>query len=46
MSDGRHLILDMYGCSKIVLDDRQLLVQALESALRMQSQRFADHQYK
>ena len=35
MSDGRHLILDMYGCSKVVLDDRQLLVQALESALRM-----------
>jgi S-adenosylmethionine decarboxylase len=35
MSDGRHLILDMYGCSKAVLDDRQLLVQALESALRM-----------
>ena len=29
MSDGRHLILDMYGCSKVVLDDRQLLVLSL-----------------
>ena len=33
MGDGRHLILDLYGCNPEVLDDFDLLKRELERAL-------------
>jgi len=35
MSNGRHLILDLYDCSAEVLDDYDYLSQILETALQM-----------
>jgi len=35
MSNGRHLILDLYDCSAEVLDDYDYLSEMLETALRM-----------
>lgn len=35
MSNGRHLILDLYECNKEILDDYDLLSELLETALQM-----------
>lgn len=35
MSNGRHLILDLYECNKETLDDYDLLSELLETALQM-----------
>lgn len=35
MSNGRHLILDLYDCDKELLDDYDALAELLETALRM-----------
>jgi len=35
MSKGRHLILDLYGCSPDILDDYEELKRLLETALSM-----------
>ena len=35
MSDGRHLILDLYGCNPEVLDDYQGLLELLKTALKI-----------
>lgn len=35
MSNGRHLILDLYDCDKELLDDYDTLAELLETALRM-----------
>jgi S-adenosylmethionine decarboxylase len=35
MSNGRHLILDLYGCDPEVLDDYGLLSELLETSLLM-----------
>lgn len=35
MSNGRHLILDLYDCDKQLLDDYEGLQQLLETALQM-----------
>ena len=35
MSNGRHLILDLYGCDKQLLDDYDALQKLMESALQM-----------
>lgn len=35
MSNGRHLILDLYDCDKELLDDYDTLAKLLETALRM-----------
>jgi S-adenosylmethionine decarboxylase len=35
MSDGRHLILDLYECDAEILDDYAQLQELLETALRM-----------
>lgn len=35
MSNGRHLILDLYDCDPRILDDYDRLQQALEEALRL-----------
>ena len=35
MSKGRHLILDLYGCSPDILDDYEKLKRLLETALSM-----------
>lgn len=35
MSNGRHLILDLYECDKETLDDYDLLSELLETALQM-----------
>ena len=35
MSNGRHLILDLYGCSPDILDDYEELKRLLETALSM-----------
>jgi S-adenosylmethionine decarboxylase len=35
MSNGRHLILDLYDCSAEVLDDYDYLSEILETALQM-----------
>jgi S-adenosylmethionine decarboxylase len=37
MSDGRHLILDLYDCDAEILDDYAQLQELLETALRMSS---------
>jgi S-adenosylmethionine decarboxylase len=37
MSDGRHLILDLYDCDAEILDDYNQLQELLETALRMSS---------
>jgi len=35
MANGRHLILDLYGCDPVVLDDYALLSELLEISLLM-----------
>jgi S-adenosylmethionine decarboxylase len=35
MSDGRHLILDLYGCNPEILDNYEQLQQHLETALAL-----------
>jgi S-adenosylmethionine decarboxylase len=35
MSNGRHLILDLYGCDKKLLDDYEELQRLMEVALQM-----------
>ena len=35
MSNGRHLILDLYGCDKQLLDNYDALRELIETALRM-----------
>lgn len=35
MSNGRHLILDLYDCNAEILDDYDYLSEMLETALRM-----------
>jgi S-adenosylmethionine decarboxylase len=35
MSNGRHLILDLYDCDAEILDDYNLLSEYLETALQM-----------
>lgn len=35
MSDGRHLILDLYGCNPVILDDYEELQRLLEASLVM-----------
>ena len=37
MSDGRHLILDLYDCDAEILDDYNQLQDLLQTALRMSS---------
>jgi S-adenosylmethionine decarboxylase len=37
MSDGRHLILDLYDCDSEILDDYNQLQDLLQTALRMSS---------
>jgi S-adenosylmethionine decarboxylase len=37
MSDGRHLILDLYDCDAEILDNYAQLQELLETALRMSS---------
>lgn len=35
MSNGKHLILDLYGCDPVLLDDYQQLEEWLQTALQM-----------